>query len=155
GGGFSDVTPIHERLEWRGISFQRTGGQHGTGEIGQKMGIVSGFVLHAQNEPTLYIAGDTVWCPEVETALQTYRPELAGVNAGAAQFLVGDPITMTASDVANVCRTLPAGRVIAVHMEAINHCMLLRAALRESLQKEGLAGQVDIPADGAAMTFSG
>jgi hypothetical protein len=47
----------------------RTGGRHGTGEIGEKMGPVSGYVLRGPGEPVVYIAGDTVWCPEVAAAL--------------------------------------------------------------------------------------
>ena len=70
------------------------------------------------------------------------------LNAGAAQFLVGDPITMTADDVAAVCRAAPAARVVAAHMEALNHCRLTRAALREALEVAGLSAQVSIPADG-------
>ena len=72
--GFTAVTAIGYRYEWRGITFHRTGGQHGTGEIGQKMGAVSGFVLQAPGEPILYIAGDTIWCDDVQRALSLYQP---------------------------------------------------------------------------------
>lgn len=151
--GFTSVTPITNQLDWRGIQIHRTGGQHGTGDIGQKMGTVSGFVLKSPNEPILYIAGDTIWCADVETALQGHQPNCIVVNAGAAQFLTGDPITMSAEDVAKVCRAAPSARIIAVHMEAINHCLLTRSALREHLNAEGLAGRVEIPADGDTTTF--
>ncbi|HET9222488.1 MAG TPA: MBL fold metallo-hydrolase [Roseiflexaceae bacterium] len=147
--GFAAVQPVPARHEWRGVEFQRTGGQHGTGEIGAKMAPVSGFVLRAAGEPALYLAGDTIWCPEVEQALHTYQPDVVIVNAGAAQFLVGDPITMTADDVAQVCHALPTAQVIAVHMEAINHCLLTRAQLSVRLEEQGLASRVLIPGDGA------
>jgi L-ascorbate metabolism protein UlaG (beta-lactamase superfamily) len=146
---FAVVQPIAARLEWRGVEFQRTGGQHGTGEIGARMAPVSGFVLQAAGEPRLYIAGDTIWCPEVEQALRSHRPDVVVVNAGAAQFLSGGPITMTADDVGQVCRALPTAQVIAVHMEAINHCLLTRAELLMRLEEQGLAGRVLIPNDGA------
>jgi L-ascorbate metabolism protein UlaG (beta-lactamase superfamily) len=146
--GFTEVIPVSDLMEWSGITIARTGGQHGTGEIGQRMGKVSGFVLRAEGEPTLYLAGDSIWCAEVEEALRRYRPEVTVVNAGAAQFLSGDPITMTAEDVINVCRALPSTRIVAVHMETINHCLLTRAQLRQSLAREGLQEQVNIPADG-------
>jgi L-ascorbate metabolism protein UlaG (beta-lactamase superfamily) len=147
--GFAAVQPVAARHEWRGVEFQRTGGQHGTGEIGAKMAPVSGFVLRAAGEPTLYLAGDTIWCPEVEQALHTYQPDVVIVNAGAARFLIGDPITMTADDVAQVCRALPTAQVLAVHMEAINHCLLTRAQLSVRLEEQGLASRVLIPGDGA------
>ena len=146
--GFADVSPIAASQEWRGLTIARTGGQHGTGEIGQQMGPVSGFVLRAAGEPTLYIAGDTIWCPEVQQALDSFRPDVVVLNAGAAQFLTGDPITMTAEDVAQVCRALPQAQVIAIHMEAVNHCLLSRAELRSRLAQEQLSQRVRIPADG-------
>ncbi len=90
--GFTAVTPVADEYEWRGIRFQRTGGRHGTGEIGKQMGKVSGFVLSAAGEPKLYIAGDTIWCDPVADALHEYNPGVVVVNAGAAQFLAGDPI---------------------------------------------------------------
>jgi L-ascorbate metabolism protein UlaG (beta-lactamase superfamily) len=145
--GFETVSPVETLYVWRGITLHRTGGQHGTGEVGQQMGTVSGFVLRVAGEPALYLAGDTIWCPEVEAALQTFQPDVVVVNAGAAQFLTGGPITMTADDVVRVCRALPAARVIAVHMEAVNHCLLTRAELAGRLAQEGLT-QVQIPADG-------
>jgi L-ascorbate metabolism protein UlaG (beta-lactamase superfamily) len=151
--GFTAVRPIAVEFHWQDIVFTRTGGKHGTGEIGQKMGPVSGFVLQAAGEPTLYIAGDTIWCEEVAQALTTHQPDVTVVNAGAAQFLTGDPITMTAEDVVQVCRAQPQARVIAVHMEAVNHCLLTRRQLRERLEQAGVSAQVIIPADGEIITL--
>lgn len=146
--GFESAEAVVDRLEWRGVRFARTSGRHGLGEIGQQMGPVSGFVLQAAGEPSLYIAGDTIWCNEVAEALLKYQPHLTVVNAGAAQFLSGGAITMTAQDVVTVCRQLPTTHVIAVHMEALNHCLLTRMELRRILEAEGLSQQVTLPADG-------
>jgi L-ascorbate metabolism protein UlaG (beta-lactamase superfamily) len=153
--GFSQVLPVSDHLSWHGLEVDRTSGQHGTGELGKKMGPVSGFVLRAEGEPTLYIAGDTIWCPEVEHALQQFSPDLVVVNAGAATYATGGgPITMDEADVCQVGRSIPDARVIAVHMETINHCLLTRAALRAKVAAEGLEKQVSIPQDGEALTFS-
>jgi L-ascorbate metabolism protein UlaG (beta-lactamase superfamily) len=149
--GFSSVMPIADTHEFDGIRFYRTGGHHGMAEIEQKMGTVSGFVLKTDGEPTLYIAGDTIWCSEVQQALQTHRPDVVIVNAGAAQFLTGGPITMTDDNVCRVSRELPSAKVIAVHMEAINHCLLTRDALWTRVSREGLSGRVKIPADGESI----
>ncbi len=146
--GFADVQPIASEKQWGKLRLSRTAGQHGTGDIGTQMAPVSGFVVQTEDSPKLYIAGDTVWCDEVEEALLNHRPGLVVVNTGAAQFLEGDPITMTAEDVSNVCRVVPDALVIAVHMEAMNHCQLTREQLRENLERDGLTGKVNIPADG-------
>ncbi len=148
GAGFANVSPFEPELTWNDLRFVRTDGKHGTGEIGEQMGRVSGFVVRSEGSPSLYVAGDTIWCDEVEEALLAHRPDVVVVNAGAARFLEGDPITMTAEDVARVCHAAPEARVIAVHMEAINHCLLTRAELADALAEQGLAGRVEIPADG-------
>ncbi|MBZ5718864.1 MAG: MBL fold metallo-hydrolase [Acidobacteriia bacterium] len=148
GRGFTAVQSIRDAATWNGIEITRTGGQHGTGEIGKAMAPVSGFVLRAKGEPTLYIAGDTIWCSEVEQALSRFRPKVMVLNAGAARFLEGDPITMTADDVIKVCQAAPDAQVIAVHMEAINHCLLTRADLAFQLEAARVVQQVAIPGDG-------
>ena len=66
----------------------------------------------------------------------------------AARFLEGDPITMTAADVISVCRAAPPAKVIAVHMEAINHCLLTRQELAAAVQQADVTAQVAIPSDG-------
>jgi L-ascorbate metabolism protein UlaG (beta-lactamase superfamily) len=146
--GFTAVQSISKSTAWHDTDITRTGGQHGTGEIGKAMAPVSGFVLRAKGEPTLYIAGDTVLCPEVEEALREFRPEVVILNSGAAQFLEGGPITMTAHDVITVCRSAPDAQVVAVHMEAINHCLLTRSDLAFQLEAARVSRQVAIPDDG-------
>ena len=63
--GFADVRPVDDALELDGVPIARTDGRHGTGEIADMLAPVSGFVLARRGEPTLYVAGDTVWCDEV------------------------------------------------------------------------------------------
>lgn len=145
--GFASVTEITDTEVFQGVTIHRTNGQHGTGEIGQRMGKVSGFVLQAEGEPTLYIAGDTIWCDDVKTALDTYRPDQTIVNAGGAQFVVGDPITMDAADVVQVVQYAPYTKVTAVHMDSINHCHVTRDVLRAKLEQQ-LIERVAIPEDG-------
>jgi L-ascorbate metabolism protein UlaG (beta-lactamase superfamily) len=148
--GFSDITvvPDHEPLNIQGITLTRIGGQHGTGEIGERMGKVSGFVFRAEGEPVLYLAGDTIWCGEVKQALDEHNPEIVIVNAGGARFVTGGPITMDAQDVVEVCRHSPEASVIAVHMDANNHCLVTRELLRARLEQEDLLERVALPQDG-------
>ncbi len=153
-GGFSQTIAVHDEYHWEGITIIRTRGQHGTGEIGVRMSPVSGYILQAKGEPELYIAGDTIYCPEVERALQTYHPHVTIVNAGAAQFSTGDPITMTAEDVVILCEHDTKTTVVAVHMDAINHCLLSREELRCHLKEAGLLQRVFIPEDGELLVFT-
>jgi L-ascorbate metabolism protein UlaG (beta-lactamase superfamily) len=141
--GFRDVRPVDDRLEWAGVTIARTAGIHG------ELGPTPGYAIAAAGEPTLYVAGDTIWCDDVRAAIDEHRPKVVVVNAGGARFVGGDPIVMTAEDVVAVAAHAPAARIVAVHMEAVNHCVLTRADLRQRLHEEGLTDQVTVPEDGA------
>jgi L-ascorbate metabolism protein UlaG (beta-lactamase superfamily) len=134
-------------------SVAPTAGRHGAGALGASLGPVCGVVLRAAGEPTLYVAGDTVLCEEVLGVISTERPDVVVVNAGAAQFVVGDPVTMTEDDVVRVARAADGASIIAVHMEAFNHCLLTRPALRSRLAAEGLGERVHVPNDGTAFAL--
>jgi L-ascorbate metabolism protein UlaG (beta-lactamase superfamily) len=152
--GFADVRPAADHADLGPVAVARTDGRHGHGELADRLAPVSGFVLSAPGEGTLYVAGDTVWCDEVATALDEHRPDVVVVNAGAARFRAGDPITMDADDVVAVARHAPETRVVAVHMEAVNHCLLTRADLHQRLLEEDLAGRVTVPEDGAEVPLA-
>jgi L-ascorbate metabolism protein UlaG (beta-lactamase superfamily) len=147
--GFEDVRPVERRDTWHGIELIRTDGRHGS-DLAEPMGPVSGFALIAAGH-RVYIAGDTIWCVEVRRALDDLRPTVVVVNTGEARMVVGGPITMTASDVIAVARHT-SGRVVAVHMEALNHCVLTRAALAAEVARAGV--DVHIPADGESPAFA-
>jgi L-ascorbate metabolism protein UlaG (beta-lactamase superfamily) len=148
--GFSDVKAVHDTMLWNGISLTRTGGQHGTGELGKLMGTVSGFIMETAGEPSIYIAGDTVWCKEVEEAIEANNPEVIVLNGGKAQFLTGDPITMGETDIETVSRIAPASKIIVVHMESWNHCLLSRDELIRYIEVKQLSN-IRVPMDGESM----
>lgn len=147
--GFTDARPVQDELEWDGLRVIRVDARHGTGDLADAMAPVSGYVLIAEAEPVLYVAGDTVWYDGVADVLRTHEPDAVVVNAGGARFTSGDPITMTADDVVEVVRAAPRARVIAVHLDAINHCVETRADLRQSLRDAGVEESVTVPEDGA------
>jgi L-ascorbate metabolism protein UlaG (beta-lactamase superfamily) len=138
GHGFTDVRPVADTADWDGVPIARTDGVHGA------LGPSPGFVVGS-----LYIAGDTIWCDEVRAALAAHRPDVIVVNAGGARFLEGDPLVMTIDDVVAAARHAPDVHVVAVHLEAINHCLETRDDLRRRLHDMGLAGRVAVPDDGA------
>jgi L-ascorbate metabolism protein UlaG (beta-lactamase superfamily) len=151
--GFTEVRPVDGAIDLCGVGVARTRGRHGTGEIGERMGPVSGFVLRAPGEPALYVAGDTIWCEEVEEALAEHQPDVVAVNAGGARFVEGDPIIMDADDVVETARAAPRATIVAVHLEALNHCLLSRAELRAAVDDAGVGDRVVIPADGETIRF--
>jgi len=156
--GFADVRALAEAgTPFDGIRIDRTGGQHGSDSvmavIGARMGEVSGLVLRHPDEPTLYIAGDTVWNEHVRAALATYDPDVVVLNCGDAQVPGLGPIIMDRADVGSVARAAPRATIVASHLEAVNHCVLSRAALRGWLDEQGLRARVRVPEDGEALAF--
>src|SRR4051812_48791730 len=112
------------------VTVRRTGGRHAHDEaLAGKLGPVSGAVLGAGGA-RVHVAGDTVPCPPFAEALRAHRPTAIVLNAGGARFLEGDPITMTAAEVVTIAASHPEATVVAVHMDAINHCLDTREVLR-------------------------
>jgi L-ascorbate metabolism protein UlaG (beta-lactamase superfamily) len=147
--GFTDLHPVDGEVIFGQVHLVRTPGEHGTGAIGRLMAPVSGFVLTAPGEPTLYIAGDTIWCDAVSATIAEHQPDVIVVNAGGARFLEGDPIVMTAEDIAQVHRAAPEATVIVAHLETINHCLETRAHYRERLPALGVdMDRIHLPDDG-------
>ncbi|MEK3883218.1 MBL fold metallo-hydrolase [Paenibacillus sp. PL2-23] len=144
--GFTSVVPIEGTYPFKGITITRISGKHGTGAMAQKMGSVSGYILQADHEETLYLAGDTVWCEEVSQAISAHRPQIIVVNGGAAEFLEGGPVTMSLEDIRKVREQAPEALLIVVHMEAWGHCMMSRSSARRTSDHYGLS--LMIPEDG-------
>jgi len=142
--GFTDVRPVEDAASFEGVTLHRTPGRHGHGELADRMGPVSGFVL--EGDETLYLAGDTVWYEPVAETLDRFEPDAVVLNGGAARFNRGEPITMGVEDVAAVREATDAA-IAVVHMEAINHCLLSREELRS--ETEGVL----VPEDGEGIEF--
>lgn len=151
--GFTNIKLPQESFEWKDIMIFRTNGKHGTGDIGQSMGQVSGFVIHSPHEPSLYIVGDSIYCDDVTHALDKYHPDITIIFAGAAQFSSGGPITMTKQDVCSLARKAPYTKIIVAHMESWNHCALSRLELKQYVTEENLSNQVYVPYNGEIMKF--
>ena len=121
-----DAQPVEDEIEWDGVRIARTPARHGSGRIAELLAPVSGFVLD-----DLYIAGDTVWYEGVAETIARHRPRVAVVNAGGAEFFEGGLVVMGTDDVREVAACVPI--VVAVHMEAVNHCHLTRDALQRAV----------------------
>ncbi len=128
--GVTRLTPIQESGAIGPLHVERVGAQHGFGDVAELLGPVSGYVITGGDE-TLYLAGDTVWFDGVEATLARSAPDVVVVNAGGASFVDTERIIMDLDDVRAVRACAPRSTCVAVHLEAINHCPLTRAQLRE------------------------
>jgi L-ascorbate metabolism protein UlaG (beta-lactamase superfamily) len=155
--GFEEVRVFGDGALFESIAIHKTSGQHGSDAvmsmIGDRMGEVSGVVFRHAGEPTLYVAGDTVWNGHVADALAAYRPDVVVLNCGDAQVPGLGAIIMDQHDLATVARAAPQAAIVASHLEAVNHCVLSRAALRAFLDDAGLRARVLVPEDGEILLF--
>ena len=97
--------------------------------------------------------GDSIWRDAVEADMLRLRPEVVVLNAGYAHVIGFGPIIMGKEDVLKAHFTLPDAKIVASHMDAVNHCLLSRDELRQYVADNQIAGAVSIPQDGESMVF--
>lgn len=152
--GFKDVTEVQDEVEWREIKIKRTEGQHGSGEVLESMGRVSGFVLKAKHEPTVYWMGDTILNDDVLGVIRTEKPDVILTHSCSAIWERHVLIVMDAAQTVEVCRAAPRSKVIAIHMEALDHATVTREELRRYATERGVKKeQLLIPADGETIAL--
>lgn len=155
--GFTSVEVIEGNKEMGNLIIYRTTGHHGFGPIGQMMGPVSGYVLMAEGLPTVYIMGDCKWEPYILETVEKYRPDYIVVNSGGAVFpefsKIGGCIIPDEEEVMSMLDALPTHiKLIAVHMDAIDHCQTTREILRNEARHHGAdMSRLIIPEDGESI----
>lgn len=121
--------------------------RHGYGFISAFMGNVMGFHIDLVDASSVYISADTIHTVDVESVLATFKPDVVVVACGSAQLDIGEPLLMKMNDIIKFVKKSPS-KVIANHLESLNHCPTTRTQLRECLKQEGLLDKVLIPDDG-------
>lgn len=152
--GFRNVKPVVDTVNWQGITITRTACQHGSGKVLQEMGNASGFVLKAEDEPSVYWAGDTVWCEAVAKVIEQTKPDIIITHSCGAMWRENVLIVMDAEQTVDACRAAPNSTVVATHMEALDHATITREALRKFAEANGVGPEkLLIPLDGEKISF--
>ncbi|MBN6152699.1 MBL fold metallo-hydrolase [Xanthomonas sp. AmX2] len=153
--GFRDVRILPAHETFGGVKISRIGAQHGSAAmyavepLATLLGSVMGLVFEKAGAPTLYLAGDTVWTADVEQAIRRYAPEVIVLNTGDARVKGFDTgIIMGTEDTSRVHALTPAAKIVAVHMDAVNHMTVSRADLRRYVHEKSIQDSVLIPEDG-------
>lgn len=141
-----------ERQTYLGGHITAVPATHGYDWVRYIMANGAGYFLQYPGEPSIYISGDTVYSDAVKGALRQFHPDICVVAAGAAQLDVGRPLLMTLDDLLSFAQDAP-GKVVANHLEALNHCPVSREQLRKRLREEALEGKVLVPEDGEVLCF--
>lgn len=158
--GFKNVRVLTDEAEFGGVKITKTGGQHGTDKmyaappLAKLLGEAMGVVFQAPGYKTLYLAGDTIWRKEVDQTIEKYHPEVIVLNAGKAKVNGFEgAIIMGEEDVLRASKAAKDAKIVAVHMDAVNHMSLTRKELLAYVKQHGIESRVEIPEDGASLEF--
>ncbi len=126
--------------------------RHGNSWTRHLMANGAGFYLKLPDEPSVYISGDTIYTDDVYRALTEFKPDIAVVAAGSASLDVGGSILMPLEEIITFIQKAP-NKVIANHMESLNHCPTTRSQLKDELEKRDLLSKTFIPFDGETLSW--
>lgn len=153
--GFSQVFPFDTKIAWEGIEITPTPGRHAANLKWENiLGPVCGFMLKADQAPLIYWAGDTILYDGIRDLIKTLKPDIILTHSCGACIQESGPIVMDGPMTMEICRLAPMARVIAIHMEALDHATVTRKELRALADKMGIsARQLLIPEDGDILDF--
>lgn len=153
--GFSNVKVLGKGVLFNKVKLTRTQCQHASDsmlaspQLAEMLDQSMGFVFEAEGHKNVYVAGDTIWNEYVETEIKKHLPDYCILNTGHAETLVDDSaMIMGKEDVLKCVQFYDKCKVIAVHMDAINHCMHSRTDVRDFVKEHQIQDKVFIPDDG-------
>jgi L-ascorbate metabolism protein UlaG (beta-lactamase superfamily) len=152
--GFEDVRAIGDAIRIGHVTIRTTDGRHGPPEVLEDMGEVSGFLISAPSEPTLYWAGDTILCPEVESVLAGERPGIVVIHGCGALWNGKGPLVMDAAMVMETLRLAGEAKVIVTHLDAVDHATVSRADILSAARTWPDSDRLHVPRDGEVLSFA-
>lgn len=153
---FTNATALQSCMLWNGINIHRIEAEHGSGEVLKLMGKTSGFVLQAKNQPTIYIVGDAIWTDAIKENIRKFNPDYIIVNSGGAAIkgYENTPIIMDEAQTMALIAESGNAKVIAVHMDALDHCRTTRKSLSQKAAELNIGkDKLIIPQDGAVISL--
>ena len=161
--GFKNVKTLSSEkgIDFKGITLYKTSGAHGETEMysnpyfSKEAGDAMGVVFQAPNQKSVYIIGDSVWTADIYKALNKYQPEIVIMNTGDSRFMFApnSQIIMSKNDVVKLAQLNPKIKIIAVHMEAVNHCTVSCEDIENIAKENNIQDRVFAPKDGEILTF--
>lgn len=109
-----------------------------------------GYFIKLPDEPSLYLMGDTVLTDDIKAFIAMNQPDFIVAPTGKAQFDIGAPLLLDEAEIIEL-GALSTGKIIANHMEALDHCRISRSDLQILLNRHGLSSKFHIPNDGVSI----
>ncbi|PKV88811.1 MBL fold metallo-hydrolase [Streptomyces sp. TLI_146] len=141
---------LGERLRITGVPAL-----HGPEGAEALTGEVTGFVLHGDAVPTVYVSGDNASLDHVRAVAERFGPvDVAVLFAGAARtpLFDGAPLTLTSEAAAEAAQILGARHVVPLHFEHWVHFSEGADTLTEAFAAAGLSERLRLLKPGATFT---
>lgn len=142
-----------EKQDFLGGTIEGIPAKHGYGFVAKPMGNVIGFFIKLPEQKSIYLSSDTIYTDSVDKVLKNYKPDISVLACGTAQFDIFKQLIMHIDDILKFVKNTP-GKVIANHMESINHCPMTRKELKDILVDNQLISKVLIPEDGEILEIA-
>lgn len=150
--GFNDIEIINkDGTKFEGIKLYNIECRQGIRALTEPVMLANGMrweamgvVFKSENEPALYIAGDTVWYDGIKDAIKAHKPKYIVLNTACTKTSQGFQTNMGTEDIKELHNYYPEGKLIASHMDNVGNETLCRVNLRDSEVKD----YIYIPADG-------
>jgi L-ascorbate metabolism protein UlaG (beta-lactamase superfamily) len=144
-GGTTRGLQPWEVVEIGGVTVTAVPALHGPEGAEAVMGEVTGFVLTADGEPTLYVSGDNASLDRVRQIAERFDIDTAVLFAGAVRIGAFDNAVLTLNGelAAEAATILGARRVVAAHVDSWKHFTEGREEFVTAFEKAGLAGLLD------------
>ncbi|QLY33427.1 MBL fold metallo-hydrolase [Nocardia huaxiensis] len=130
---------------------------HGPEGCEPMSGVVTGFVLQADGQPTVYVSGDNAAVDRVERIVERIgRIDIAILNVGAANpGRYGDTdVTLNGRTAVKVAEVLGTATIVPVHAEGWAHFSENLDYLERNFGYAGRADQLVIPTPGEVLAVA-
>ena len=127
---------------------------HGPEGAEAVLGVVTGFVLTADDLPTVYVSGDNASVALVKQIADRFPVDVAILFAGAARtpLMDGAPLTLTSEAAVEAAHVLGTATIIPVHTEGWSHFSEGPDHLSTTFTQAGLTNRLNILTHGTPTT---
>ncbi|MEV0091059.1 MBL fold metallo-hydrolase [Streptomyces sp. NPDC050738] len=146
-GDVVTALPNGETYEIGDVRVTGVRAQHGPDGTDHLTGEVTGFVLHGDGLPTVYVSGDNASLDVVRDIATRFGPvDVAVLFAGGAQTpLLGDAyLTLPSAAAAEAARILGARHVVPLHFEQWGHFSQGPDTLVDAFAEAGLSDRLHL-----------
>lgn len=135
------------------IKITATPCRHGPPNVEKVAGDVIGFILESDDEPTVYITGDTVYYRGVSDVADRYNVDLMLAFAGAAKTRGAFELTMSVRDLLECADVFKTSKITPVHFEGWAHFSQGIDEIKESFAAFGITDRLFLVEKGETKEF--